>query len=724
MASPSIRLCLLLHNHQPVGNFDYVVEDAYQDSYKPFLDLLVTYPTIPVSLHTSGPLLLWLEQHHPEYLDRIKKLVAEGRLEIIGGALYEPILTMIPPRDRQEQIRRFGKRLEERFDTTVRGIWVPERVWEPGLVKDLAESGVQYTVLDDFHFRCAGLAHDGLHGDYVTEDQGHTLRVFPGSEQLRYTIPFKAPEQTIQYLQEIAVARPGSTVVFADDGEKFGSWPDTHEHVYDNGWLRSFFDALVANQDWLQCTRLRDAVKQSVPRGKIYLPAASYREMTEWSLPVDRQLEYESLARELESDWRWPKIRKFMRGGFWRDFKVKYPETSEMYARMMYVSRRIADVEHLSNIDGSLLDKARDHLYRGQCNCAYWHGAFGGVYLPHLRLAVYQHLILADNLIDQATRQLDPSIEAADFDFDLSAEIRMANPHLICWFQPARGGHLYGLDIRSIAHNLLATMDRRPEAYHEKVRKGATAGGDSSASIHDRVIFKQEGLDRMLIYDDSPCKSLVDHFFDQDATREEMIAGKAAELGDFACGVYQSTVRRSPQRNQVLMTRDGQVAGHSIKITKGVTLGSDDSTLEIAYLLEGLPQDEELRFGIEFNFAGLPVDQDDRFFTGRNGESLGQLGEQLELNGCQEISLSDQWLDLRIRLGWDRPGTVWTWPISTVNGSESGFELVHQSVRVQPNWLIRGDDNGRWVIKLEMSVRAGQTSSVEEISAEGARARS
>ncbi len=708
MSEPHIRLCLLLHNHQPVGNFDDVIEDAYQDSYKPFLDMLEEYPSIPIGLHTSGPLLIWLEQHHPEYLDRIKQRVSEERIEIIGGALYEPILTMIPARDRREQIRRFSKRLEERFDTSVRGMWVPERVWEASLVSDLARAGIKYTVLDDFHFRCAGLAHDGLQGDYVSEDQGHTLRIFPGSEQLRYTIPFKEPAQTIQYLQEIATARPGSTIVFADDGEKFGTWPDTKEHVYDNGWLREFLDALVANQDWLQCTTLRETVSQTVPQGRIFLPAASYREMTEWSLPVERQTEYASLASEMATDWRWPRIRKFIRGGFWRNFKTKYPETSEMYARMMHVSRRIASLEHLSHVDSNLLEQARDHLYQGQCNCAYWHGAFGGVYLPHLRQAVYQNLILADNLIDQASRQLDPAIEATDYNFDLSAEIRMANSHLIGWFQPACGGHLYELDIRSIGHNLLATMDRRPEAYHEQVRRGAHTADDETASIHDRVIFKQEGLDQMLIYDHTPCKSLVDHFFARNVTRQELMAGKAAELGDFVCGVYQSKVRRSPQRNQVLMTRDGQVDGRPVKITKGVTLGADETTLEIAYLLEGLPPDEELRFGIEFHFAGLAVDQADRYFADDAGQSLGQLSESLELADCRAVTLSDRWLKLDARLGWDRPATLWTWPIGTVSGSESGFELVQQSVRVQPHWLVRGDANGRWVVKLEMAITTGQ----------------
>ena len=536
MSDSRIQLCLVLHNHQPVGNFDDVIEQAYRQSYLPFLDVFAPYTSLKISLHTSGPLLLWLEEHYPEYLNRLANLVAQERVEIIGGAFYEPILSMIPSRDRGGQISRFSNWLNNRFHTEVRGMWIPERVWETSLVSNIAGAGIEYTVLDDFHFRCAGLGSDDLLGSYVTEDQGHTLRVYPGSEQLRYAIPFQEPSATIDHLREIQHQLGSATVVFADDGEKFGSWPDTYKHVYDEGWLKRFFDTLVENQDWLTTTTLGTATRSSIPQGNIYLPDASYREMTEWSLPTGAQLEYEEIRDEFENDWRWPKLKKFIRGGFWRNFKRKYSETNEMYSRMMYVSKRLEQAEHTEHCDHNLLDQAKDHLYRGQCNCAYWHGAFGGVYLPHLRNAVFRHLILADNLIERAIGADGWSLEAGDFNFDQRAEVRLSNDDLVCWICPSRGGHMYELDIRSLCHNLLATMQRRPEAYHEKVKQGQNENSDSASSIHDRVVFKQDNLDQMLVYDSSPRKSLVDHFWPVEVKLDDVANGKADELGEFVEG--------------------------------------------------------------------------------------------------------------------------------------------------------------------------------------------
>ena len=139
---PRISLALAIHNHQPVGNFDGVFEQAYQDSYLPFLDCFESYPSLRISLHTSGSLMEWLDEHHPEYVDRLAGLVATGRIEIVGGAFYEPILTMIPSRDRIGQIRRYTAWLEDRLGANVRGIWMPERVWEQSLTTDLVVGSV------------------------------------------------------------------------------------------------------------------------------------------------------------------------------------------------------------------------------------------------------------------------------------------------------------------------------------------------------------------------------------------------------------------------------------------------------------------------------------------------------------------------------------------------------------------------------------------------------
>jgi 4-alpha-glucanotransferase len=701
-----INFCLALHNHQPIGNFEGVFEQAYQDSYLPFLEVFEPYSDLRISLHTSGPLMEWLDEHHSEYLDRLAALVDAGRVEILGGSFYEAILAMISSRDRVGQIRDYSKWLEQRLGATVQGMWIPERVWEQPMAADIADAGINYTVLDDFHFKNAGLSEEDLTGYFSTEDNGRTLSVFPGSERLRYLIPFGAPHEIVDYLRGIAERNPGAVVTFGDDGEKFGTWPDTKQHVYGDGWLRRFFDALVENRDWINTTTMAEAARTTPSAGKIYLPDGSYREMTEWVLEADTQVEYENITHDMKSDPRWERLARFVRGGNWRNFKVKYPEANEMYSRMMQVSRRLAQAE-AAGATGDEITWARRELYRGQCNCSYWHGAFGGIYLPHLRNAVYNHLIAADNLLDKVADKPATWVEATagDYNFDQQQEIRLANDRVIALVAPLTGGHLYELDVRSICHNLLATLTRRPEAYHRKVLAGANADNENVASIHDRVVFKQEGLDQRLQYDAYERKSLVDHFYDDDASLPSIVSGDAMERSDFRDGGFEAKLRKSVDRVQVLMTREGNAFGIPIKLTKGVTLASGSNELEVAYMLENLPQDRTLHFSVEFNLAGLPAGADDRFFyRGDHDNRFGQLGTQLDLFDVDDLGLVDEWLGIDVHWSADRPTNIWTYPIETVSQSEGGFELVHQSVVVQPHWHVTGDVNGRWTVKMRLAM--------------------
>ncbi len=723
--SQPLRLVLVLHNHQPIGNFDNVCEQAYQDSYLPFLDVFERFH-LPIGLHTSGSLMEWIARCRPEYLHRLARLVSEGRIEILGGPFYEPILTMIPSRDRIGQIEKYTEWLTERLGAKVRGMWMPERVWEQSLTSDLAAAGMEYTILDDFHFKNAGWTEDQLHGYYLTEEDTHLLSVFPGSEQLRYKIPFADPHETIEHLRHVASVQPGAIVVFGDDGEKLGTWPDTKEHVYTNGWLVRFFEAIEANSDWLKVTTPAEALDSVGPLGKVYIPEGSYREMTEWAMPALQQNRFHDAQHTLQNAGFWDTIAPFARGGYWRNFKARYPETSDMYARMQMVSRRLATLQESEPpIDGpaaELLDAATTELYRGQCNCSYWHGAFGGVYLPHLRHAVYEHLIAADNLLDRYegrdilgiplsltsdAPQDWVDIDTGDYNLDGRQEVRLASNRLMALVTPSTGGELYGLDIRAICLNLGSTLARREEAYHRKVLAGPSSDGDNVASIHDRVVFKQEGLEQHLQYDSRQRNSLVDHFYDLDVSKEAIVQGTAREAGDFVGAPYEAKVRRKPERMQLQLCREGHIDGSPIRLTKGVTLESGSATLEIAYLLEGLPTDRPLHFSTEFNLAGLPAGADDRFFycdnDGESQESRGDLNTQLDLIDVENLHLVDNWLGIDVGLTIDRPTSIWTYPISTVSQSEGGFELVNQSVVVQPHWILQADAHGRWSVTLRLT---------------------
>src|SRR5438093_1700334 len=245
-----IALAMTIHNHQPVGNFGWVIEETYERAYLPMLAALERHPGVRIALHYTGPLLDWLGREQPEFLARLGGLVARDQVEIVGGGWYEPVLAALPERDRLAQLTRMADELERRFGLRPRGAWLAERVWEPDLPTALAGAGYAWTILDDAHFRGAAIPEEALWGPYVTDDQGRSITVWGTEQGLRYRIPFRPVDEVIAYLQEHATEDGDRVGTMGDDGEKFGAWPTTYEECWTNGWVDGFFSALEANADW------------------------------------------------------------------------------------------------------------------------------------------------------------------------------------------------------------------------------------------------------------------------------------------------------------------------------------------------------------------------------------------------------------------------------------------------------------------------------------------
>ena len=98
------KLILCVHAHQPIGNFGWVLSEAYEKSYKPFFELLDRHPSILFCCHFSGSLIDWLEVNKPEFMDLLRKMTERGQLELLGGGYYEPIHGVIPKKDLAGQI--------------------------------------------------------------------------------------------------------------------------------------------------------------------------------------------------------------------------------------------------------------------------------------------------------------------------------------------------------------------------------------------------------------------------------------------------------------------------------------------------------------------------------------------------------------------------------------------------------------------------------------------
>jgi hypothetical protein len=626
-----------VHNHQPVGNFDHVVKGAFEDCYRPLLERLAGHPGFRFALHFSGPLWEYMEKNERTCWDLVKELSGRGQVELLSGGFYEPILSIIPEEDRVGQIRMMNDYLRENFGQAPRGLWLTERVWEPHLPKSLAAAGIEYTLLDEEHFHYAGIRD--LATTYVTEEEGRNLRLFPIDKKLRYLVPFHGLDDIDAYLNGLRAS--GGTAILGDDGEKFGVWPGTHKWVFEEGWLERFL-AYIEDKG-IRTMSFSEYLDAHPPSGRVYLPPASYEEMMEWA---------------------GPETRRFLRGGFFREFFLKYPEANHLHKRMVMISREV----HAAGAEGGAIKD----LYKGQCNDPYWHGVFGGLYLPHLREAAYHHLLEAEKRTPDA-----PAWNSQDYDCDGRAELVYRDPVFGLLVKPSFGGTLAEIDYRPWSRNLSNVLSRRRESYHRSPEAGEGEEG-TGKSIHDLRKKLPPEAEELTRPDGYPRFSLIDHFFHADTKAEDFRKTDYGEQGDFVDRPFSFKAAGKT----LILERRGAVwaAGERVPLAIRKTIEPGDGALRVILEVENLSEkDLSLKYGSEWNFLAFPHELELR---GPGGAALygGQL--LFEPEGADAL---------------------WSFALRTLSQSEGGFDIIHQGYCFCPVWplALAGNAKKRLIIVLK-----------------------
>ena len=705
-----------IHNHQPLGNFDHVFEELYGQCYQPYFEVLQQFPKLKTTAHFSGCLLEWLKAHHPEYLEVIGGLVQNGQLELLSGGFYEPILSSLPEEDAIGQIRMMNNFLEAEFGCRPQGLWLTERIWSPHLPKIIAQADIRYTIVDDTHFYYAGLEEKQMHGYYLTEAEGFSLGVFPISKTLRYSIPFELPEVTLDHLRRYREEWGFDAVTYADDGEKFGGWPETHQWVYKEKYLHNFFAALEGQSEWLETMTFGEYVDGHPPAGRIYLPMASYEEMMEWSLPYEAGLRFRKLKEELKiAEVDEARVSEFLRGGQWDNFFTKYEESNHLHKRMLVAGEKVKQLP----VGHQETSGALRALYRSQCNCAYWHGLFGGLYLNYLRHALYAQLIAAENKADDLLfgTERGLSVDAVDFNKDGFEEVIVRNPEMNAFIAPARGGALMELDYRPACFNVSNVLRRRPEVYHQDIRMaGETKGevGDQPDTIHDRVRFKEEGLENKLIYDRLDRYSFMDHCLAPSSTFDGFKAGTQEELIAFAGQPYQwdrGDDPVDPQTPFALRLRRESVTDNSkekyLTVQKIYRFDSQKAVLEVSYNLHNKGEKSlDFIWMVEHNFTLLAGDAADRnYVLPEGGLADSRMASAGVSPGIQTLGLRDEFFGFELQLKYSPAVELWRFPVETVSQSEEGFESVYQGSCLAGCWRIQLEPGQRRQLQAGLGIK-------------------
>ncbi len=648
-----ISLLFGVHAHQPVGNFDAVMEEAHVRCYRMFLQTAERYPDFRFAVHFSGWLLDWLMARHPDDMARLAAMTRRGQVEWFGSGDCEPVLASIPHRDRVSQIAVLSDKIERLFGQRPRGAWLTERVWESAVVPSLADTGIDYVAVDDYHFLCAGEPAARLDGFFTTEEDGRRLDLFPISEQARYRLPFSPAEGAVAWLEHLA--REGHcAAVYFDDIEKFGIWPETYHWVYEQGWLTRFIEGVLASK-LIRTETYADFHARQKTRGIVYLPTTSYIEMNEWTLPAPAARAYHALVEQEKQAGRFEARKPFLRGGMWRNFFMRFPESNWMHKRMLDVSARLAALPEALRTPAM---QAR--LHRAQANDAYWHGLFGGLYLPHLRRAIWHNLLALEAALDGVSPPL--TFERRDLDSDGHEEIFLRGTDLLAVVRADGDAALAELSSRALAHNFGDTLRRHDEAYHDKLlaTHGQQAPHGGIASAHDRVAFRHDIAPADAEPDSRPRGMFVDCWHPADGAPRPVRDYAETSPATFAAPLGEGRVAKSYvlDGGQLTVRYDSDGASGRLEIRLNIAMPSCDGYLG-RYILE-------------------------------DGDIPCGFGDRLELPAARRLTLDDGVLGGSLVIAVDRPLALTARAHRAVSQSEAGFEKIMQAVELTGEWLLDG----------------------------------
>jgi alpha-amylase/alpha-mannosidase (GH57 family) len=659
-------LLLGLHCHQPVDNFHHVLYEAIEKSYHPFFEVASGFPEFKFSVHYSGWLLEFIRDKAPETFSLMQTLSQNGQIEFLTGGYYEPILASISSKDRIAQIGKLNSFIEEHFNQSPKGLWLTERVWDSVIIKDVASLGVEYVVVDDYHFISSGFDKERLNGYFITEDEGVKLKIFPINKELRYTMPFAKPDKVCDYLESIAEDDISAGVIF-DDGEKFGIWPETYEWVYEKGWLKEFIQKSLAN-DAIKPMLYREYLEVAKPISLAYLPITSYIEMGGWSLKGEDANILHKMQSVCEDSFDIETIEKFLKGSVWKNFLVKYYEANKIHKRYIDLSRdRIDNVDYLES------------LYKAQTNDALWHGVFGGTYLPNLRDNAYRFIIDCENIkyFEQT------AMEVKDISCDGFDEVKCVSGNLITIFDSKVGGQLIEFDIRDRSFNLQNTMSRYYESYHQKIMD-FTPKTDEIFDIEEEIVEEaiatihgDDSVDlseyqEVLNHDWYTKNSFIDHVSDVNISLSKFSSCKFDEYGDFVNQPFEIV---KCEDTFIHFQREGNITldgvQHRAVLDKSFQIGDSIISFEIQ-LQSDLSGD--LRYLQEHNlhFANLK----DITINSR------KFDENLILVNCDRVEIYDSYTGKTIIYTLSRRVGVYLCRLDTLSQSEAGFDLTNQGLSI------------------------------------------
>jgi hypothetical protein len=396
--------------------------------------------------------------------------------------------------------------------------------------------------------------------------------------------------------------------------------------------------------------------------------------MLEWALPAASVPAFAATRAAAAGAGHETAVRSFVRGTLWDMFLARYPESDQLHKHVLRSSRRARALPP----GGIGRAEAITSALRAECNCAYWHGLFGGIYYSHLRHGLYRAALDADARV--AARQRRPVIvEVEDFDGDHEREVVVRSGRLQAFLRPADAGTLVELDDLETRFNVTNVLSRWKESYHEgaDIVHAAGDGAGAVASPHERAVGIASAELEGRVFDVLPLRSLRDFVVD-------------APPDPAGLGRFSGMTMLSGPPSWWEPTADGFRMGASIAgadYERVVTIESG-GVLAVRWTFETVPSGW---FGTLLCLSLLtPRDpaRERRIVRAGGGVVRGAPGETAEVDEATTLILEDRAFGFALEVAISPGARLVATPIETLQRAEVRYETAYQGTLFALCWRL------------------------------------
>ncbi|MHA2281268.1 MAG: hypothetical protein ACXAC5_10480 [Promethearchaeota archaeon] len=146
----STKICFCLHMYQPPTQDLNILKKIDRECYKPLFNVLEYHDNAKICLNINGVLIDLLREFNLlDTIDFLKKLVSEGKIEIVGTAKFHPILPLIPETEVHHQIRLNEETNRNEFGKLWKrnGFFPPELAISGSVAKYVRELGYKWVIM-------------------------------------------------------------------------------------------------------------------------------------------------------------------------------------------------------------------------------------------------------------------------------------------------------------------------------------------------------------------------------------------------------------------------------------------------------------------------------------------------------------------------------------------------------------------------------------------------